>query len=161
MDVFRTALPADADRCFEIETSAYDGEEAATCAKIAKRIEVYPDGFLILERAGNVVGFINCGCAYKVEMSNEEFKELIGHDPDAPNVVIMSVVVDPSHQGKGLSKALMIEFVERMRRMGKSTIHLMCKEQHVPLYEKYGYGYLQPSTSDHGGIIWHEMSMTL
>lgn len=161
MDVFRTALPADAGRCFEIETSAYDGDEAATCAKIAKRIGVYPDGFLILEGAGNVVGFINCGCAYDVEMSDEAFKELVGHDPEAPNVVILSVVVDPLHQGKGLSKALMIEFVERMRRMGKSSIHLMCKEHHVPLYEKFGYRYLQLTTSDHGGITWHEMSMTL
>lgn len=161
MYLFRNARLSDINRCFEIETSAYEGDEAATHEKIAKRIEAYPVGFLILETEGHVVGFINCGCAYQVEMSDEDFKELIGHDPDAPNVVIMSVVVDPSHQGEGLSKVLMIEFVERMRRMGKSTIHLMCKEHHVPLYEKFGYRYLQPSTSDHGGMTWHEMSMTL
>lgn len=161
MHVFRNALPTDANRCFEIETSAYEGDEAATHEKIARRIETYPDGFLILEMEGKVVGFINCGCAYEVEMSDEDFKELIGHDPDAPNVVIMSVVVDPSHQGKGLSKALMIEFEKRMRSMGKATIHLMCKKHHVPLYQKFGYRYLQPSASDHGGMIWHEMSMTL
>jgi len=161
MHVFRNAFQTDTDRCFEIETSAYEGDEAATRVKIAKRIETYPLGFLILEISGQVVGFINCGCAYDVEMSNEEFKELIGHDADAPNVVIMSVVVDPSHQGKGLSKALMIEFVKRMRSMGKASIHLMCKEHHVPLYERFGYRHLQPSASDHGGMIWHEMSMTL
>ncbi len=161
MHVFRNALQSDADRCFEIETSAYEGDEAATREKIAKRIETYSLGFLVLEISGQVVGFINCGCAYEVEMSDEEFKELIGHDPDAPNVVIMSVVVDPSHQGKGLSKALMIEFVKRMRSMEKAAIHLMCKEHHVPLYERFGYRYLQPSASDHGGMIWHEMSMTL
>ena len=161
MQVFRNASPTDADRCFEIETSAYEGDEAATYRKISKRIEVYSDGFLVLEVDGTVVGFINCGCAHDVRMSDEEFKELIGHDPDAPNVVIMSVVVDPSEQGKGLSRALMIEFVKRMREMGKATIHLMCKEQHVPLYEMFGYRYLQPSASDHGGMTWHEMSMAL
>ncbi|MDU8912552.1 GNAT family N-acetyltransferase [Aestuariicoccus sp. MJ-SS9] len=161
MIVFRNAQPSDADRCFEIETSAYEGDEAATHAKISKRIETYPDGFLVLEVNGRVVGFINCGCAHEVEMSDEDFKELIGHDPDAPNVVIMSVVVDPAEQGKGRSRALMDEFVGRMRRMGKATIYLMCKEHHVPLYEKLGYGYLRPSASDHGGMAWHEMSMTL
>jgi ribosomal protein S18 acetylase RimI-like enzyme len=161
MHIFRNALPTDVDRCFEIETSAYEGDEAATHLKIATRIEVYPDGFLILEMSGQVVGFINCGCAYEVEMSDEDFKELIGHDPEAPNVVIMSVVVDPMHQGKGLSKALMEEFVERMRMMEKATIYLMCKERHVPLYEKFGYHFLRLSTSDHGGMTWHEMSMTL
>ncbi|WP_069299369.1 GNAT family N-acetyltransferase [Neptunicoccus sediminis] len=161
MHVFRNALPADANRCFEIENSAYEGDEAATHEKIAKRIETYPDGFLILEVKGHVVGFINCGCAYEVEISDEDFKELVGHDPDAPNVVIMSVVVDSLHQGQGLSKALMYEFEKRMRRMGKATIHLMCREHHVPLYEKFGYRYLQPSASEHGGMIWHEMLMTL
>lgn len=158
---FRNARSSDADRCFEIETTAYKGDEAATHAKISKRIETYPDGFLILEVNGKTVGFINCGCANEVEMSDEDFKELIGHDPDAPNVVIMSVVVDPEEQSKGYSRSLMDEFVERMRRMDKATIYLMCKEHHVPLYEKLGYGYLRPSTSDHGGMAWHEMSLTL
>ena len=54
-----------------------------------------------MELDGKVVGFINSGCAHEVVMSDEAFKELVGHDPDAPNVVIMSVVLDPAYQGKG------------------------------------------------------------
>lgn len=158
---FRTATPKDAKRCFEIETAAYDGDEAATQSKIAKRIAEFPQGFLVLELDGGIVGFINSGCAHKVEMSDEGFKNLIGHDPDAPNVVILSVVVDPAFQGQGLSTALMGEFVMRMTAMDKQVIHLMCKEHHVPLYEKLGYCYAKPSASDHGGLQWHEMFMTL
>ncbi|WP_375550855.1 GNAT family N-acetyltransferase [Rhodophyticola porphyridii] len=161
MSSFRNAQPADAVRCFEIETSAYEGDEAATQAKIFKRIETYPEGFLILEVGDKIVGFINCGCAHEVAMSDEDFKELIGHDPDAPNVVIMSLVVDPTEQGKGHSRTLMDEFVGRMRLMDKAKIYLMCKEHHVSLYQKLGFGYLWPSASDHGGMVWHEMSMTL
>ena len=85
-------------------------------------------------------------------MSDEDFKELIGHNPDAPNVVIMSVVVDPAAQGKGHSRAMMNEFARRMRRKGKEAIYLMCKEHYLPLYEKLGYGYLRPSASAHGGM---------
>ena len=161
MYVLRNATGADADRCFEIETAAYEGDEAATFERIAKRIEVYPQGFLILEMDGQIAGFINSGCAREVEMSDDAFKQLVGHDPDAPNVVIMSVVVAPAYQGKGLSTALMSEFVTRMRAMGKTTIHLMCKKRHVPLYQKFEYRYLHPSASDHGGMSWHEMSMAL
>lgn len=161
MLVFRNARQTDSDLCFEIETSAYEGDEAATHEKISKRIETYPEGFLILEFDGHLAGFINSGCAYDVEMSDEDFKELIGHSPDAPNVVIMSVVVDPSFQGKGLSRELMTEFVKRMKSKGKTAIYLMCKAYHVSLYEKFEYRYLQPSASDHGGMIWHEMSLTL
>ncbi|MFM0167702.1 GNAT family N-acetyltransferase, partial [Paraburkholderia sediminicola] len=35
---FRQAIPSDTDRCFEIETSAYEGDEAATRNKITTRI---------------------------------------------------------------------------------------------------------------------------
>lgn len=157
----RNAIPADAARCYEIEISAYEGDEAATLEKITTRIALYPQGFLILEVDGQVVGFINSGCAHDVVMSDEAFKELLGHAADAPNVVIMSVVVDPAHQGKGYATQLMTAFVQRMRGMGKQTIHLMCKEQHVPLYARMGYQYVQPSASDHGGMAWHEMVMTL
>ncbi len=161
MHTFRNARPADADRCHEIEAAAYDGDEAATFEKIAARIATYPEGFLVLETGGEIAGFINCGCAHDVAMSDAAFKELIGHDPDAPNVVILSVAVDPVFQGRGLSRALMDAFVGRMRGMGKETIHLMCREHHVALYERFGFGYLGPSASDHGGLAWHEMSMTL
>ena len=158
---FRTAVPADTDRCFAIETTAYEGDEAATHEKIATRIAQYPEGFLIMELDGEIIGFINSGCAFDVVMSDEGFKELIGHDPAAPNVVIMSVVIDPALQGKGYASLLMRTFVERMAGLGKRTIHLMCKDRHVPLYERFGYRYVKPSASDHGGMAWHEMVMEL
>ncbi|MGC3965645.1 MAG: GNAT family N-acetyltransferase [Rhodocyclaceae bacterium] len=159
--IFRHAVPADSSRCYEIEINAYEGDEAATYEKIVTRIAQYPEGFLVMELAGEVVGFINSGCAYDVVMSDETFKELIGHDPSAPNVVIMSVVVAPAQQGKGFSTLLMEAFVEHMRRMGKTAIHLMCKERHVELYRRFGFRYVQPSASDHGGMSWHEMVMEL
>ncbi len=161
MHSLRPARPADADRCFQIETAAYAGDEAASRDRIAARIATYPDGFLVLEVAGRIAGFINSGCAHEVEMADEAFKELVGHDPAAPNVVILSVAVAPDHQGQGLSRVLMEAFVARMRQAGKAEIHLMCRDHHVPLYERFGYRYRRPSASDHGGLAWHEMSMTL
>lgn len=161
MQTFRNARPTDADRCFEIESNAYAGDEAATHAKILKRIRMYPEGFVVLEVDGGIAGFINSGCAHVVDMADEAFKDLAGHDPDAQNVVILSVVVDPAFQGKGLSRVMMEDFIARMRGMGKATVHLMYKDSYVPLYEKFGYRYQKPSTSDHGGVAWHEMSMML
>lgn len=158
---FRTVIASDLDRCYEIESIAYEGDEAATLEKIHKRIEQYPEGFLVMERQGQLVGFINSGCAKTVVMSDEAFKELVGHSPEAPNVVIMSVVIDPSYQGQGYATALMRHFVERCRAMGKATIHLMCKQRHIALYARLGYQYVRPSPSSHGGMAWHEMVMTL
>lgn len=159
--LFRQATPADVDRCYEIEIASYEGDEAATHEKIATRIHRYPEGFLCMELDGKVIGFINAGCAWDVVMSDEAFKELVGHDPAAPNAVIMSVVVDPAYQGKGYSSLLMREFVSQMKAMNKKTLHLMCKDRHVDLYAHFGYQYIRPSASDHGGMAWHEMMMTL
>jgi len=157
----RQPVIQDAERCYAIEIGAYEGDEAATLEKIGTRIAQYPEGFLILEVDGKVVGFINSGCAHEVVMSDEAFKELVGHDPAAANVVIMSVVVDTAYQGRGYASVLMNAFIQRMKALDKQTIHLMCKEQHVELYRKMGYHYVKPSPSDHGGMAWHEMIMSL
>ncbi len=157
----RQAEPRDAARCYAIESSAYEGDEAASAEKIALRIAQYPAGFLVLECDGELVGFINSGCAHQVEMADEAFKELIGHDPAAANVVIMSVVIDPACQGRGYAGLLMRAFIQRMQAAGKQAIHLMCKPQHVALYTHLGYQYVQPSASLHGGMQWHEMVLPL
>jgi ribosomal protein S18 acetylase RimI-like enzyme len=159
--VIRNVTAADLDRCYAIETVAYEGDEAATREKIATRIATWPEGFIVAEVEGVVAGFINSGAAFDVQMSDEAFKELIGHDPKGPNVVIMSVVVHPDYQGQGLAKRLMAEFIERMRGMDKATIHLMCKEKHIALYAGFGFDYIKPSASDHGGMAWHEMVLEL
>lgn len=158
---FRHARPDDADRCFQIESTAYEGDEAATLDKIRKRIADYPQGFLVMELDAQVIGFINSGCAHEVVMSDEAFKELVGHDAAAPHVVIMSVVIDPAFQRRGYASVMMQTFVELMKKAGKHSIHLMCKERHVPLYTKQGYVYVKPSASEHGGMSWHEMQMLL
>lgn len=159
--VIRHVIPTDLDRCYAIETVAYEGDEAATREKIATRIATWPEGFIVAEVDGVVAGFINSGAAFQVQMSDEAFKELIGHDPAGPQVVIMSVVVHPDYQGQGLAKRLMAEFIERMRGLKKTHIHLMCKERHVPLYAGFGFAYIKPSDSDHGGMAWHEMVLAL
>ena len=157
----RSAKISDVDRCFEIETSAYAGEEAATKEKILKRIQTYPEGFLVLANSEEIVGFINSGATDKVELSDEEFKELVGHDPDGKYIVIMSVVIHPKYQGKGLASLLMKSFINAMKEMGKTEIYLICQTELLTMYTKYGFVHLGESDSDHGGLSWHEMSLSL
>jgi len=151
----------DLDRCFEIEDSAYAGDEAATKEKIAKRINTYPEGFIVLEENKTIAGFINCGACNEVELSDEEFKELVGHDSEGKYIVILSVVVHPSFQGKGYAKALMDSFIDKMKKLHKKEIFLICQTSLVDMYKKSGFVYIGESQSDHGGLSWHEMSLTL
>jgi len=159
--IIRSAKVSDLDRCFEIEKDAYAGEEAATKEKILKRIQTYPEGFIVLENEKEIIGFINSGATHKVELSDEEFKELIGHDPDGKHIVIMSVVIHPNYQGKSFTSLLMRNFINAMQAMGKTEIYLICQTELINMYAKYGFIHLGESDSDHGGLSWHEMSLTL
>jgi ribosomal protein S18 acetylase RimI-like enzyme len=158
---FRNATLADLERCFEIETVSYAGDEAASRDKIRKRIETYPQGFLVLENEREITGFINCGCAHRVELDDEAFKELVGHDPDGAHVVIMSVVVHPDYQRRGMAGRLMRRFIDDMKTLGKTDIFLICQHELIPMYASHGFMHLGSSNSDHGGLSWHEMSLTL
>ena len=154
----RSVKEQDLDRCFEIESVSYVGDEGATKEKILKRIKTYPEGFIVLENTEEIIGFVNSGATHKVELSDEEFKELVGHDPSGEHIVIMSVVVHPNYQGKGMASKLMHSFIEAMQKLDKSEIHLICQTELVDMYAKYGFNYLGESSSEHGGMSWHEMS---
>ena len=151
----------DLDRCFEIESVSYSGDEAATKEKILKRIETYPEGFIVLENDREIIGFINSGATQKVELSDEEFKELVGHDPEGKHIVILSVVIHPDYQGKGMASKLMNSFIDKMKALGKTDIFLICQSELIDMYARYGFVNLGKSDSDHGGMSWNEMSLSL
>lgn len=157
----RQVTESDLDRCFEIERDSYEGDAAATRNKIYRRICEYPEGFIVLERDGVVVGFINCGATDRVDLADEEFKDLVGHDPKGRHIVIFSVVVHRKYQGQGLAGKLMVDFISRIRGMHKKSIHLLCRSRLVAFYEKYGFEYIGRSKSTHGGLNWHEMVLHL
>jgi len=157
----RIVSEADLDRCFEIESVSYAGDEAATREKIHTRIRNYPQGFIVLENDFEIVGFINSGACHEVELPDEELKELIGHDPEGAHIVILSVVVHPDYQGQGMASRLMRDFIDRMKALGKSDIFLICQQELVAMYARYGFVDLGPSASDHGGLRWNEMSLSL
>jgi ribosomal protein S18 acetylase RimI-like enzyme len=151
----------DVDRCFEIESVSYSGDEAATKDKILKRIKTYPEGFIVLENDREIIGFINSGATQKVELSDEQFKELIGHDPEGKHIVILSVVIHPDYQGKGMANKLMNSFIDKMRELGKIDIFLICQSELIDMYARYGFVNLGKSDSGHGGMSWNEMSLSL
>ncbi len=159
--VIRAVCEADLNRCFEIEKVSYQGDEAASKQKILKRIQTYPQGFIVLEVDTVIVGFINSGASHEVVLSDGAFKELIGHDDAGENIVIMSVVVHPDFQGKGYATLLMKEFINRMKQMNKKSIHLICQTHLVEMYASHGFDYNGESESDHGGMSWHEMILKL
>jgi ribosomal protein S18 acetylase RimI-like enzyme len=149
------------DECYIVETSGFSPEEAATRETIQLRIDLFPEGFFVAELDGRIVGMVNGAATNKDDISDEELKQLIGHDAGGRNMVIFALAVLPEFQKRGIAKQLMLQFIEEARRNKKEKVLLMCKHSLVAYYEGMGFTHAGLSKSTHGGAEWHEMRLSL
>lgn len=159
--IIRHVLPKDLEECLAVETSGFPPEEAATRETIKLRINTFPQGFLVAEVNGRVVGLLNSAATNKSDIADEELKQLIGHDPDGKNMVVFALAVLPEFQKRGIARQLMSRFVEEARQQDKENILLLCKQHLIAYYERMGFAHVGPSKSTHGGAEWHEMRLGL
>lgn len=159
--IIRHVLPADLDECFLVETSGFPPEEAATRETIKLRIDRFPEGFLVAELDGKIVGILNSAATDKDDISDEELKQLIGHDPHGKNIVVFALVVLPAFQKRGIARQLMARFIKEVRARSKENVLLMCKSHLIAYYQKMGFIHVGLSKSTHGGAEWHEMRLAL
>ena len=159
--IIRHAVPNDLDVCFLVEPSGFPQEEAATRETIKLRLETFAQGFFVAEFDGRAVGILNSAATDKDDISDEELKQLIGHDPDGKNMVIFALAVLPEFQKRGISRQLMARFVKEARVLKKENVLLLCKGNLIAYYERLGFDHVGLSKSTHGGAEWHEMRLAL
>src|SRR5512145_2534845 len=159
--IIRNVLPRDLDECYLVETSGFPPEEAATRETIERRIDTFPQGFVVAEMDGRVVGMLDSAATDKEDISDEELKQLIGHDIHGKNMVVFALAVLPEFQKRGIANQLMSRFVEDARERKKENVLLMCKQHLIAYYERMGFAHIGLSKSTHGGAEWHEMRLAL
>ncbi|MDE1890018.1 MAG: GNAT family N-acetyltransferase [Planctomycetota bacterium] len=156
----RHASEHDLDACYTIESACYTSD-AATKEQIQKRIQLFPEGFLVAEFNGRVIGIINSASTNKEDITDEAFKDMVVHVKDGKNIVIFSLAVLPEFRRNGISKKLMMKFLDVSKALKKERILLICKSELIPYYQKYGFFYGGKSKSRHGGFEWYEMYLPL
>ncbi len=132
-------LPEDLEECFLVETSGFPPQEAATRATIKLRIDTFPEGFLVAEVDGRIVGLLNSASTNKEDISDEKLKQLIGHDVDGRNMVIFALAVLPEFRKLGIARQLMSRFTEEAREHRKQYVLLMCKLPLIAYYQGMGF----------------------
>jgi ribosomal protein S18 acetylase RimI-like enzyme len=157
----RNVAEHDLEACYTVESGCFLPSEAASRTRIEKRIKIFPQGFLVAELGDTVIGHINSGSTGKEDITDEAFKDLVGHDNDGHNIVIFSLAVLPEFQKRGIAKYLMLRFIEESKRLGKKKVMLICKSDLIAYYQRYGFIYVGQSASTHGGFKWHEMILPL
>jgi ribosomal protein S18 acetylase RimI-like enzyme len=159
--IIRHVVPDDLDGCFTVETSGFPPEEAATRETIRLRIDTFPQGFLIAEMDRRIVGILNSGATDKEDISDEELKQLVGHNPEGRNMVVFGLAVLPEFRKQGIARQLMSRFAAETRDINKKSILLLCKQTLITYYERLGFELVGLSRSTHGGAEWHEMRLRL
>ena len=157
----RPVTPTDIDACFTVESRCFHPSEAASKENIAIRAERFPQGFLVAQLNDQIVGLINSGATNKEDITDEAFKGLVGHDDDGKNIVVFSVAVLPEFQKQGIARQLILAFIEQAKKLNKENVMLICKDDLVDYYARYGFFYSGESSSTHGGFKWHEMVLPL
>ena len=159
--IIRPVVPADLTACLTVEQACFPADEAASPENLARRINIFPQGFFVAEQAGRVIGQVNSGATDKDDITDEAFKGLVGHNPAGRNMVIFSLSVLPEKQRRGIAGKLLTRFISTATDLKKSNILLLCKTPLIDYYSRYGFDYVALSSSTHGGAQWHEMALRL
>ncbi|RRH95025.1 KR domain-containing protein [Pseudomonas aeruginosa] len=104
----RHPLPRDLPRLRELELACWPSGLGATEAVLQRRLELYPQGQLVLEYQGQIVAAIYSQRLAAVEQLHHSdcFNVEALHDPDGPVAQLLGICVYPEHQGEGLADEL-------------------------------------------------------
>ncbi len=159
--LLRPVREGDLEACAALEAACFDASEAASGERIARRIAAWPEGFLVLEHEGRIIGQLNAAACRDPDLARESLKDMVEHDPAGESLVIFSLAVHPDWRGRGCARLLLERFIDQAREQGRRRILLLCKEGLVPFYRRFGFRDRGPSASSHGGFSWREMELAL
>lgn len=154
----RNVKAEDLDQVTEVEALCFPAAEAATEESFRKRIDTFPESFLVAENeSGKIIGFIN-GCVTDERTIRDEMFEDSGlHRADGMYQSIFGLDVIPEYRRQGVAADLMNHLIQTAKARGKKGLILTCKDRLIHYYEKFGYRSLGISGSVHGGAIWYDM----
>ena len=156
--IIRNVKAEDLDQVTEVEALCFPAAEAATEESFRKRIETFPEIFLVAENeSGKIIGFIN-GCVTDERTIRDEMFEDSGlHRADGMYQSVFGLDVIPEYRRQGVAADLMNHLIQTAKARGKKGMILTCKDRLIHYYEKFGYRSLGISGSVHGGAVWYDM----
>lgn len=153
----RTVRPEDLDQVAAVEAACFPAAEAADEKSLRERIRVFPESFLVAEKAGRVIGFINGAVTDQKTISDDMFENVNLHNPEGAYQSIFGLDVVEEFRRQGIAAQLMEAMIRRAREQGRRGLILTCKDRLIGYYQKFGYVNQGVSASVHGGAVWYDM----
>lgn len=148
--LLRPATAADLPQVVAIDDEAFSPYGTAEDAEVfARRLDVFPEGFIVVEDQGVVVGY---GCSEKWSSLREPVMNedpATTHHPAGSVFCITGMAVRRSHRGQGLGLAIAERLVAIAREQGCHGVVLETTRAQG-LYERLGFW--QAGEREQGGV---------
>ncbi|MBR1579037.1 MAG: GNAT family N-acetyltransferase [Selenomonadaceae bacterium] len=155
----RRATVDDLIEVAEIEAESFPSSEADSLEMISFRLRVEPEMFLVAELDDRLVGFINALPTNVERLTNEFYTAAPAVDQNAVGVAAMSLDVRSNYRRRGIAAQLMNALIDRARLEHKLFVSLVCKDEKIPYYQRFGFNDVGVSNVTLGGARWHDMIM--
>lgn len=157
MVTLRNVQKADLENLLVIENDGFTIEEAATRDAFVERIQLIADTFIVAEKEGEILGYINGPVIHQLYITDDLFEEIRENPKSGGYQSILGVAVSQKARNQGIARVLINKMEELVKENKREGITLTCKQELVSFYEKLGFVNQGISESQHGGVSWYNM----
>lgn len=155
--IIRTADMSDLERITGVEAGCFPEAEAAKAEDFKKRLEIYPNHFLLMFDGDRLISFVDGFVTDEPDLTDEMYENSNMHNENGAWQMIFGVNTVPEYRGKGYAGTLIKKFISDAEQQGRKGVVLTCKEKLISYYEKFGFKNEGVSASVHGNVIWYQM----
>ncbi|MEH7390312.1 GNAT family N-acetyltransferase [Bacillus sp. JJ1474] len=157
MITLRNVQMTDLEQLLFIEKEGFSEEEAATKEAFIERIQLIADTFIVAEKKGEILGYINGPIINQPYITDNLFKEIKESPKRGGYQSVLGLAVSKQARNQGIAKILIEKMEELVEENEREGITLTCKQELVSFYEKFGFVDHGMSESNHGGVRWYNM----
>lgn len=153
----RAALPEDLGTILNVEQSAFPPNRQASLDTFRNRLELFPQGFLVVEQDGTIIGFETSLLTLDMRSLREldQPDEMI-HTSSGIVYYLRSLAIQKEFQRRGIGKALTDEALKLAKALNKKVFRLTAARDVEQFYTKLGFQRITEYQDFHGipQAIW-------
>ena len=157
----RHALPSDLDCLAAVEARCVPPAGAAGADSLRGRLAVYPNHFWLLLEEGRLVSYVNGPVTQQPDLADWMYHDPCVHQENGAWQMIFGVSTEPSFRKRGYAGQVLRQVIADAAAQGRKGLVLTCKDALVRYYAGFGFADEGISSSQHGGVAWHQMRLTL
>jgi len=155
----RKATVSDLSGIIKVERDAYPPHRQAIISVFKKRLELFEEGFFVLE-IGNVIAGFCIGLLTNdiVSLDELDIPDEQLHNPQGPVYELRSLTIMKKFQGQGFGQLLIKKQLAKVKELGKKHFRFTAARDVEKFYEKLGFKRITPYENFHNveQAIWEK-----